>query len=180
MASDKKIVAVILIYRAERMPVPPSMLVDANRVEALKCALQVAEEVGAALDRQVLFVLCERALAPSDRQAHRDDIQNLKDSLAAMPAYWSALGQGFERWLVELGDADDPDEALPTWKSAVRRAAQEAFDDARRRLGTHARGLQAAAQAEGTLRKILAEHLGDRSKAVGYGAPDAALEGATS
>lgn len=180
MANDKKIVAVILISRAERMPLPPSLLADPNRVEALKRALQLAEGVGLGLDRQVLFVLCERALAPSDRQAHKDDIQKLKDSLAAMPAYWSALGQAFERWLVELGDADDPDEAVPTWKSAVRRAAQEAFDDACRRLGTNARGLQAAAQAEGTLSKILAEHLGDRSKPVNEIAPNAPQEGATS
>ncbi|MCC7536679.1 MAG: type I-E CRISPR-associated protein Cse1/CasA [Deltaproteobacteria bacterium] len=157
MSTDK---AIIRLSRAERMPVSARMLTDSDRVATLKSALELAEAVGTDLERKALFVLCERALAPTDREAHKNDVSSLRDALGTMAQYWGALGQAFEPWLLALGDADDPDTALPAWKDATRRAAREAFRDACARLGTTARAFQAAAQAEGTLAKLLSEHLG--------------------
>jgi len=156
MSTDK---AVIRLTRAERLPLSPGLLLDAERIDTLKSALVLAEAVGQGLNQKVLFVLCERALAPAEREAHKDDIQKLKDALAVMPSFWSALGKEFERWLVGLADAEDCDAVLADWKVLLRRTTRASFDHACRRLGTEARSLQAIAQAENTLRKMLAEHL---------------------
>lgn len=175
MSTDK---AVIRLTRAERLPLAPSLLVDPERVGALKQALLLAEGVGQGLNQKVLFVLCERALAPAEREAHKDDIQKLKDALAVMPAFWSALGKEFERWLVDLSETEDCDFVLAEWKHLLRRTTRASFEHACRRLGTEARSLQAIAQADNTLRKMLAEQLPDapfQSDAAGFSLPQGVI-----
>jgi len=155
MATDQRKVH---LWRDERLPLPNRILVDKNRVEPLRPALALAEAVGTDFERKVLYVLCERILSPGEREAHRDDIGRLRDSLAAGPAYWAALGLAFPEWLSLLGSIDDPDDALPAWRDTVRAAVRQAFDLACRRVGTGARAIQAVAQAEKTFGKLLYQH----------------------
>lgn len=151
--------AAIRFTRFETLPLPPAVLTDKERLSVLKQGLELADQVGVGVDRKVLFVLCERALAPGDRSADKNDVGNLKNALGVMPSFWSALGEAFTRWLVEVGDADDPDDALASWKRILTKTARATFDAACRRLGLDARSLQAIAQAQNTLNRVLAELL---------------------
>jgi CRISPR system Cascade subunit CasA len=157
--------AAIRFTRCESLPLPLALLTDKNRLSVLKQGLALADEVGSAVDRKALFVLCERALAPGDRSADKNDVGNLKTSLDVMPSFWAELGEAFRRWLVLVGEADDPDDVLGAWKRTLRRAAQGAFDRACRRLGLDARSLQAVAQAQNTLNRVLAELLPEAAPA---------------
>lgn len=156
LSSDQ---AAIRFTRRETLPLPPAVLIDRSRLDALKRGLALADAVGVGLDRKVLFVLCERALAPGERNADKNDIANLRSSLAVMPSFWSSVGEAFGRWLVDVGEVDDPDAALTSWRETLRRRARATFDDACRRLGLDARSLQAIAQAKTTLNRVLAEVL---------------------
>lgn len=156
LSSDQ---AAIRFTRAETIPLPSAMLVDAERLAVLKDGLKLADEVGAGINSKVLFVLCERFLAPGERNADKNDIGNLKASLGVMPLYWATLGEAFGRWLVRVGEADDPDDTRTEWKAIVRRTAKDAFDTACERLGVGARSLQAIAQAQNTLHRVLSETL---------------------
>jgi CRISPR system Cascade subunit CasA len=151
--------AAIRLWRAERMPLPPSLLVDRARMSILREALNDAEKVGSALDRQVLRTLCQTALAPGGREAHRDDVAKLVDALGAMAAYWGALGLGFSAWLELLGQADDVELVLAAWRETLRAVTRTVVHDAAQALGTTARALQAGAIAERALSRALAEAL---------------------
>lgn len=151
--------AAIRLWRAERMPLPPALLVDSDRIAILREALKDAEEVGSALNRQVLRVLCGTALAPSGREAHKDDIAKLSEALGAMVAYWGSLGLRFTGWLKDLGDAVDVESSLAKWRDILRAVAREVVRDAVHSLGTTARALQAGAIAERELNRVLAELL---------------------
>jgi CRISPR system Cascade subunit CasA len=169
--SGKPANTMVYFWARERWPLPPSVLVDSDRVAALREALTLAEDVGLALDRKVLFALCGRALSVGDRKADPKDVKNVRDSLGVMPGYWSDLGNNFEAWLASLGDADDADDALPHWRDRVRAAADRAFKCAVSKLGTSARALQAIALAESAYRRMLRETLGARKQG-----PDARIE----
>jgi CRISPR type I-E-associated protein CasA/Cse1 len=151
--------AAIRFTRSETLPLPGRVLTDKPRLDVLKRGLALADHVGVGIDRKVLFVLCERALAPGERNADKNDVANLKNALAAMPTFWSALGEAFERWLVAVGEFEDPDDALNGWRDMLRRTSRLTFDTACRRLGGDARSLQAIAQAENTMNRLLAELL---------------------
>lgn len=151
--------AAIRFTRAETIPLPSAVLVEPARLSVLKEGLRLADEVAAGVNTKVLFVLCERFLAPGERNADKNDIGNLKASLGVMPLFWATLGEAFGRWLVRVGEADDPDDVLGEWKATVRTAAHDAFDTACARLGVGARSLQAIAQAQNTLHRVLFETL---------------------
>jgi CRISPR system Cascade subunit CasA len=167
LASDQ---AVIDLWRADRMPLPPALLVDGPRVSRLREAVSLAEEVGEAIDAKVLRILAKSALAPSRRELEakeptqlKAEIQKLTRALGSMPAYWNALGEAFRPWLEELGTAEDLDAMLGAWKHALRATARDVVRDAEVHLGTSARALQAGAKAERALRRVLRDVLGDQS-----------------
>ena len=158
--SGKPANTMVYFWRHERWPLPPSILMEAARVSVLRGALSLAEDVGLRLERKVLFTLCERAVSVGDRAAHSKDVTNVRDSLAAMPHYWSTLGRDFEAWLPSLGDSTDPDDVLPAWKTSIRATAEDAFALAARKLGTSARAFQAIAVSQRALRRMLREAIG--------------------
>ena len=158
LASNK---ASIRLWREDRMPLHPSLLVDGQRVATLRLALDLAEDLGFGVNVHVLRVLAENALAPSEREAHADDISNLRNALGSMPMYWATLGRGFPFWLDELGTVDDMDAVLGDWKRMLRETARDVVRAAERHLGTGARALQAGAKADRALRRVLREVLGD-------------------
>lgn len=156
LATDQ---ANIHLARIESLPVPPRLLDDPDSVGTLRLALEQAEQVAKAL-AGALRKLCEGTLPAPGGTADRQTVGALMASLRAEPAYWDDLGRAFPSWLVDLGNATEgPEAALPRWTDAVRRACWHAFDDARRRIGTHARQLEAAATAETSLRTSLSRIL---------------------
>jgi hypothetical protein len=156
LASNK---ASVRLWRADRVPLPPSLLVDGQRVTLLRQALKDAEELGAALDRQVLRVLCGTALAPGGREAHRDDVAKLADALGAMASFWGELGLRFPTWIDRLGGAPELDPVLAAWHAVLRDVSRNVVRDAIHALGSTARALQAGAMAERELHRTLAERL---------------------
>jgi CRISPR system Cascade subunit CasA len=160
LASDQ---AKILLSRAEEMPAPRRLLTDPDCADALKRGLVLAEGVAHDLEYKALFVLCKRALAPGERDADKDDIRRLRESLGAMSLYWAALGGSFAKWIAEIDR--NTEAALETWKQEIHRAAHASFATATQRLGVNARSLAAAAQAERTLHRLLHEHLRSPSAA---------------
>lgn len=176
--------AAIDLWRAERLPLPGSLLTDGARLGTLRAALGLTEELARQLDFRVLGTLAENAIAPGERTAHKEDIGNLKRALGGMAAYWSALGRAFPAWLDALGSAD-PDAHLAPWKAILRKTAHDVLSEAERRLGTNARALQAGAKARGALSFVLGSVLGpagrsqiDSPTAERSTAPDTAIEGA--
>lgn len=152
LASDQ---AAIDLWRADRMPLPTTLLTDGRRVSALRDALSFAEDLGKKIDYVVLGALAENAIAPSEREAHKDDVRKLKQALGAMPSYWARLGQAFSPWLEILSETADLDAAVAAWTKTLRETAREVVRAAAKHLGTGARALQASAKAERALRRVL-------------------------
>jgi CRISPR system Cascade subunit CasA len=157
LASDQ---AAIDLWRADRMPLPSPLLNDGARISALREALTLAEDLGRSIDYEVLGTLAGNALAPGAREAHKEDIGNLKKASGAMPAYWGTLGQAFPVWLDGLGISDDLDGHVASWKGTLRTTAREVVMKAADWLGTGARALQARAKSEQGLHRVLRRVLG--------------------
>ena len=139
--------AAIGLWRAERMPLPLSLLVDSKRLDVVREALKAAESAEAAL-RGAVWLLARYALASGDRSPDKKDIGALVDRLDAKPRYWASLGALFDDLLREVGTQQDTEAVLVTWKAAAQRTARRALADVAQQLGTHARALQARALAE--------------------------------
>ncbi|MFO0613173.1 MAG: type I-E CRISPR-associated protein Cse1/CasA [Polyangiaceae bacterium] len=156
MATDQ---ARILLWRAEQVPLPASMLVDPDRVEALRSAIELAEQVGRGLDTQVLFFLCTRHLSIGDRKPDTKDVTALKSALGTLAFYWSSVGNDFPSWLSMLARVEDPETALDRWKIDLRTHANAAFQDAASRLGERARAHIAEAEGRKRLNLMLHEFI---------------------
>lgn len=162
--------AAIELWRAERMPLPLGLLTDMERVDVLRQALQVAEDVASAL-RGSVWVLASTALASGERSPEKKDVGALADRLAAGPRYWATLGAEFDALVRSVGTDEDTEGALSSWKKGARRAALRALDEAARQLGTSGRAFQARALAEKKLRVELARVSPDTTTTQPQGAP---------
>ncbi len=171
--------AAIDLWREDRMPLPPVLFTDGPRLSALRQSLSHAEDLAKAIDFKVLGTLAENTLAPSNRDAHKEDVRQLKDALGAMSAYWSTLGQNFGVWLDALGSTEDIDAEVARWKGILRATARKVVADAELHLGTGARALQAGAKANQKLRRVLLEVLGTPVGSAPTQTATATTEGAT-
>lgn len=134
--------AAIELWRAERMPLSLRLLTDAERVDVLRQALGVSEEVSSAL-RGSAAVLARTALASGERSPDKKDVDALAHRLAAGPRYWAALGAEFDALVRRLGSDEDTEAVLSAWTTKACRAARRALDEAARQLGPSGRALQA-------------------------------------
>lgn len=164
MAKSK---ASLEFLRAEGLPLPPSLLTEADRVSDLSHALQAAEHAAAAL-RRAAFVLAWLLLYPTTNDAAFDTLEKIelkigkgrnpksddKDAQHAYKLYaswgveryfWSALEPYFHRMIQDL--PDQPEQAEQTWRAEVRRAARAAFRQAESYAAGDRRSLRAAAFA---------------------------------
>ena len=153
--------AKVLFWRHERLPLPLAYLEEKELVDALRVALELAEEVGRALVLSVR-TLAKLAVAPdSDRAGARQpsarDVQLLAQSLAPTRTYWAQLEVPFKTVLVATAEdrTEDPDgsvrygdHTLPGWAATLRRAAVTAFENTTRGLDGSVRSLKGIAQAE--------------------------------
>jgi CRISPR system Cascade subunit CasA len=146
----------IHLWRIERMPLPPQLLIVPELLEVVRSALAAAESAEAALAKSA-WLLARYTLASGNRSPDKKDIGALVDRLDAKPRYWAALGARFDSFVRELGGAEDPETALVAWKATALGAARRALDDAAGQLGSQARALQARALAERQLTRELAE-----------------------
>lgn len=134
-------------WRHDRLPLPLAVL-DEGRglVDYVEEAVAVAERAGEALasaaQRFAWYILPEGM--------KREELSAVVARLGPGRDYWPALDPGFRRFLFRLGGAGagEANGLLREWADEVRSAAGQAFDAMRRRAGTGARALRAAAKAE--------------------------------
>ncbi len=172
LVTDK---ASVLLWRHERLPLPLAYLDPANGglVDALKEALNLAEETGQAL-RTAGFILAERLLAPESdqpnaRKPQAEDTRRLATSFELERAYWPHLDVAFKLLIEDLPQPHDRVEerglvtygvvAIPRWRELLKRTARDVFDAATRGLDTSSRSLKATALAKRTLEWGLAKAL---------------------
>lgn len=143
--------AKIDFYREEHFPLPAEYLADANLVQRLAEALELAEKtasraLGKALNRLATLILAPTGDDPEGRKPDRKDIDNLTGHWAGRRAYWAALEVPFWEMLTALPQQGET--ALETWRETVRRTAREAFARVAESLGETPRVLKAVARAE--------------------------------
>ena len=149
-----------LIWRHEQMPVPAALLADVNLVERLGGLLQNAEQAAFELNNRARRIaklyLAPDAESPDGRQADKEEVTRVADSLDPRPAYWARLEKHFFTLLEDLPhdwDATNDDwkptdlqAATNAWREHVKSEARRALEESIRSLGTTARAIQAVAR----------------------------------
>jgi len=151
-------------YRGEQMPLPLSYLKERELVDALRTALNIAEQArnqlwGTTRTLATLIVAPDVAedlsmrLSKSERQSRDGLIQQW----AIERRYWSRLELPFLQTVEAL--PHNIDTALATWRKTVLRTAWRAFDQVADNLNYDPRTLKATVRARGQLRAGLAKAL---------------------
>lgn len=144
--------AAIKLSRAESFHVPWEVVSDADLASHVRRACEVAERTGASV-RSAAREGARQALAPADRDPHKDDVSRLSESLGVDRAYWSSLGLAFEYFVGRL--PLKAGEALVEFHQQCHAAARRALVSAYESLGFGARHMKALAAAELTLERLL-------------------------
>ncbi|HWV38632.1 MAG TPA: type I-E CRISPR-associated protein Cse1/CasA [Vulgatibacter sp.] len=150
----------ILFTRAERLPVLASSIGDPAVEEAIREAVALSEFVGSALS-QSLFKLAEKVLSPGERVPVSSDVNQLSRTLGGMESYWGSAAACFDEFMGRIASTNC-DELLSRLRSDLFTCAARGFETAQKSLGTSARILKGAANAESFLRAMLAK-LGTQS-----------------
>lgn len=152
----------IYYWRRERLPLPLAYLDDEHGpslVNALSQALQLAEDVGRALDYALLVMgrfLIRCTLENPNQKLGKEaegEAKHLRDSFGAGPRYWVSLETPFRRMLVDI--PDDADGAIERWALILRKESEQAFNLAAAAAGTSARALKASTKARGVFKAKL-------------------------
>jgi CRISPR system Cascade subunit CasA len=148
----------ILIARHERLPIAPALLRDEWCSDAVRRAVERAEEISGDLRAAAWAWACQ-ALGSADKKT----IAKTTDSLDEGSRYWAALTLPFERLLLEIGDGDT--ESGRRFERSARLAAQDAlYESTRARAWSAPRALRAGAIAERVLRARLASKHEDKEE----------------
>lgn len=144
MATEPGKAGKFLLWRHDRLPLPPALLRDAKLVELLHGANDDADRIAEEMRRR--FALVARTFIAGERDGgHKpdpDDVKALVNKFDPRRAFWSRLEEHFYRLLERL--VEQP--ALAEWESDVQRAAQECLRAACNNLGTSPRAITAVAQ----------------------------------
>jgi CRISPR system Cascade subunit CasA len=141
-------------FRHERMPLPLAYLTDETLGEALRDALQRAEEVAVAL-RQAGYDLARWIVSPDDKsKAYKDGVQLVFSRLRLEALYWPHLEVEFQGFLCDL--PGNRQAARDNWVKTLLQTARRAFAEAAKSVSDPLRGLKAATLARGTLERGLA------------------------
>jgi CRISPR system Cascade subunit CasA len=146
MASNK---AKVDFFRQEHIPLPLAYFREKELGDALKTALEQADDVrrflGGAVSALATLLLSPTAYDDNGRKPDPNDVANLRNHWGVERRYWGRLEVSF----LELVNAlpGDCESALETWKQTLQRAAWEAFDQAQAMAGTDAKGLRATVRA---------------------------------
>jgi CRISPR system Cascade subunit CasA len=172
-------------WRRSTLPLPLEAVKRPEIVDALRKALDLAEQVGALFGARSLGpggrggtngaqrlsgpspmqVLCEALLAGgSGRSPDRDAVRELARHLNTAQEYWARLDTPFRALVTRVADDFTVDEwgerryggrELPRWADEVRAAGREAFNVAIADLDMSGRSLRARALAEDRFRRCL-------------------------
>jgi len=149
-----------LLWRHERMPVPVGLLDNVDLIGRLGDLLQNAEDAAGSLRSRIRRIaklyLAPNSESPGGGQPDQKDVDKIVKTIDPRPAYWARLEKYFYSLLENLPNdwdeaTDDwkPEEqqrATNTWRSQVKREAEQALRESVRSLGTTARAIQAVAR----------------------------------
>ncbi|MCX7868301.1 MAG: type I-E CRISPR-associated protein Cse1/CasA, partial [Limisphaera sp.] len=130
--------AKVLDIRREVYPLPRDLVGPRGEV-LLQKALELAEGLGEKL-QGVTRRLAQALLGGRDPA----ELQAFQRSLPLLRLYWAELDGAFPRFLEGLEGLG----SLDGWRDELRRAAQGAWGETRRFLGTEGRHLKALAEGE--------------------------------
>lgn len=145
-------------YRSERYPLPIEYLQRKTTLDALKDAIQMAENVsnqlwGAA--RTLAFIALKPDVDPQDRNVKiPPEVSNMIEQWGIKRQYWAQLEVPFRRILEQV--PQDRDAALTEWQQTLRRAAWRAFDGIAENLAANPRTLKASVRGREQLARGLA------------------------
>lgn len=139
--------AKILDIRREVYPIPKNLLTPQGELW-LQRALKLAEDAARDL-RGVAWRVAQGVLGSRDAS----ELQSFANSLPLLSLYWAQLDLDFPDFLSRPSE----ESALDFWGNRVLKAAQRAWEETRRFVGTEARHLKALAEAERAFRALMAE-----------------------
>ncbi len=162
LASAPSKASKLLLWRHERLPIPASLLGDANIIGRLGLLIQSADHAAIQLNHRTQRIaklyLSPTSETPNGRQPDRDEVTRVAESLDPRPAYWARLERYFYTLLENLpGDWDrkrgdwKPDNvqtATREWREHVKREAKRSLEENIRSLGTTGRAIQAVARVQ--------------------------------
>jgi CRISPR system Cascade subunit CasA len=152
MATEPGKAGKFLLWRHDRLLLPPVMLLDLNLVELLKNANTDAEHIAEEMRRR--FALVARTFIAGGRDGGNkpdpDDVKALVNKFDPRHAFWSRLEEHFYKLLNHL--PEQPELALKDWEDSVQIAAQECLRAACNALGTSPRAITAVAQIDANQR----------------------------
>lgn len=148
MATEPGKAGKFLLWRHDRLPLPPELLRDENLVARIKNANEDADLVAEEMRRR--FALVARTFIAGERDGglkpDPDDVKALVQKFDPRRAFWSRLETHFYDLLERL--PVQPDVALQAWEADVQRAAQECLRASCNALGTRPRAITAVAQID--------------------------------
>ncbi|WP_114312727.1 type I-E CRISPR-associated protein Cse1/CasA [Thermus caldifontis] len=139
--------AKILDIRREVYPIPKGLVTPKGEL-LLQRALQLAEDAAKGL-RGVAWRVAQGVLGSRDAS----ELQNFANSLPLLSLYWAQLDLDFTDFLSRLHQEG----ILDLWRNRILKAAQRAWEETRRFVGTEARHLRALAESERAFRGVVAE-----------------------
>lgn len=148
MATEPGKAGKFLLWRHDRMPLPPAMLVDNELVGLVKSANEDARSVDDEMRRRFAVVARTFIAGAFDGgiKPDPDDVKALVSKFDPRRPFWTRLEEHFYRLLDRLPEHRDA--ALEVWEKAVERTAKDCLRAACNALGTSPRAITAVAQIE--------------------------------
>lgn len=138
-----------LLWRHDRLPLPPVLLTNSNLVGLIESANEDAENVAKEMRRRfasVAYTFVTGKPKPKGRSKSAPGEEALVNKFDPCRTFWSCLEDHFYRLLERL--PEQPEVALKEWEDDVQRAAQECLRAACNALGTSPRAVTAVAQID--------------------------------
>jgi CRISPR system Cascade subunit CasA len=149
MATEPGKAGKFLLWRHDRLPLPPALLVDPDLVGLVKSANEDADRFVAEEMRR-RFALVARTFIVGARDGGNkpdpDDVKAFVNKFDPRRAFWALLEDHFYRLLERLPEQRDV--ALENWENDVQQTAQDCLRAACNALGTSPRAITAVAQIE--------------------------------
>ncbi len=153
--------ASILLWRHDRLPLPPALLLDRNVESRVHAAIDEADKL--ADEMRLRFSMVARTLLVPEKMAGHspdpDDVKNLVAKFDPRRAFWPQLETPFLDFLKRL--PTEPDAARSDWRTAIEMTANECFGAACNALGTGPDAVVAVAQVS---RFFKLEHILERAE----------------
>ncbi len=148
MATEPGKAGKFLLWRHDRLPLPPKLLVDSDLVGRVESANKDAKVVADEMRRR--FALVARTFIAGERDGGSkpdpDDVKAFVNKFDPRRTFWSRLEDHFYHLLERL--PEQPEVALENWENNVQQAAQECLHAACNSLGTSLRAITAVAQID--------------------------------